>query len=259
MLLDEIIANKQTELIILRDNFKRIALANLSDAFPPLRDFKSAISRPGKINLIAEIKKASPSAGVLRESFEPITLAKAFEEAGAASLSVLTDYKYFKGALSHLKSAKESTTIPVLRKDFLIDELQLSESRLAGADAVLLIIRVLKAEELKRFLGKCAELGLAAVVEVHNQAEAESALAAQAEIVGINNRDLDTLQVDFNLSFKLLEKLPELKKKILISESGIQSRSQIQELRSAGFQAVLIGETLLKSPDIPAKIQELMS
>jgi len=257
MLLDEIIKNKQGELIQLRDNFKRIALANLADAFPPLRDFKSAISRPGQISLIAELKKTSPSAGILRESYEPITLAKAYEEAGAAALSVLTDYKYFLGALAHLKGAKESTTIPVLRKDFIIDELQITESRLAGADAILLIVRILNAEILKKYLSHCAELKLAALVEVHNETEIEAALAAGAEIIGINNRDLDTLKVDFNLSLNLPNKFPELKNKVLVSESGIQTKSQINELKSAGFKAVLIGETLLKSSNITAKIQEL--
>lgn len=244
-------------MIQVRDNFKRIALANLADAFPPLRDFKSAISKAGRINLIAELKKASPSAGILRENYEPVTLAKAYEEAGAAALSVLTDYKFFQGALANLKAAKESTTIPVLRKDFIIDELQITESRLAGADAILLIVRILNAETLKKYLMRCAELKLAALVEVHNEAEIETALAAGAEILGINNRDLDTLKVDFNLSLNLPNKFPELKNKVLVSESGIQTKSQINELKSAGFKAVLVGETLLKSSNILGKIQEL--
>ena len=258
MLLDEIVAEKQAEVKRLIDQFKFIKLTNLSEAFPPIRDFKAAISRPGKISLIAELKKASPSAGVIRESYEPITLAKNYEEAGAAALSVLTDYKFFQGLLGHLKSAKESTTIPILRKDFILDELQVIESRLAGADAVLLIVRILDDAQLKLLLAKAHALGLAVVVEVHNEAEIERALKAEPEIIGINNRDLDTLKIDFDLSLKLPGKFPELKKKTLVSESGITSASQINELRSAGFSSVLIGESLLKAPDITRKIRELL-
>jgi indole-3-glycerol phosphate synthase len=257
MLLDEIIAEKQAEVKRLIDQFKFIKLANLSEAFPPIRDFKAAISRPGKISLIAELKKASPSAGLIRESYEPISLAKYFEEAGAAALSVLTDFKFFQGLLGHLKSAKESTTLPILRKDFILDELQVIESRLAGADAVLLIVRILNDDQLKTLLAKARELKLAALVECHSETEVERALKADAEIIGINNRDLDTLKVDFNLSLKMPGKFPELKKGVLVSESGISSVSQVKELRSAGFSAALIGESLLKSSDPAAKIREL--
>lgn len=257
MLLEEIVAEKQAEVKRLIDQFKFIKLANLSEAFPPIRDFKAAISRPGKISLIAELKKASPSAGLIRESYEPIGLAKYYEEAGAAALSVLTDFKFFQGLLGHLKSAKESTTIPILRKDFILDELQVIESRLAGADAVLLIVRILNDAQLKTLLTKARELKLTALVECHSEAEVERALKADSEIIGINNRDLDSLRVDFNLSLKLPEKFPELKKKVLVSESGIASASQVKELRSAGFSAVLIGEALLKSPDPSTKIREL--
>ncbi|MBI5699805.1 indole-3-glycerol phosphate synthase TrpC [Candidatus Saganbacteria bacterium] len=257
MLLDEIVSDKQAEVKRLIDQFKFIKLANLADAFPPIRDFKAAISRPGKMSLIAELKKASPSAGLIRESYEPIGLAKNYEDAGAAALSVLTDLKFFQGLLGHLKSAKESTHIPILRKDFILDELQVIESRLAGADAVLLIVRILNDEQLKTLLAKARELKLASVVECHNEAEVERALKADSEIIGINNRDLDTLKVDFNLSLNLPGKFPELKKKVLVSESGISSASQIKELKAAGFSAALIGEALLRSPDPSAKIREL--
>ncbi|MFA4905900.1 MAG: indole-3-glycerol phosphate synthase TrpC [Candidatus Margulisiibacteriota bacterium] len=257
MLLDEIVSEKQAEVKRLVDQFKFIKLANLSDAFPPLRDFKSAISRPGKISLIAELKKASPSAGLIRESYEPISLAKNYEEAGAAALSVLTDLKFFQGLLGHLKSAKESTNIPILRKDFILDELQVVESRLAGADAVLLIVRILDDARLKTLLAKARELKLAALLECHSEAEVERALAVKAEVIGINNRDLDTLKIDFDLSLKLPQKFPELKKGTLVSESGIGSASQIGELKSAGYSAALVGEALLKAPDPNKKIREL--
>jgi indole-3-glycerol phosphate synthase len=259
MLLDEIISSKQTEVRALKDQFKHITLLNLADAFPPSRDFKAAIGKPGKINLIAELKKASPSAGVIQENYNPVELAKDYEANGASAVSVLTDGPYFNGLLAHLKQVKEATTIPVLRKDFIIDELQVYESRLAGADAILFILRILDDDQLKKLFEVALKIGLSPLLEVHNEAEAERALALGAEIIGINNRDLDTLKVDFNLSLKLPEKYPELKNKILVSESGINSASQINELKSAGFAAVLIGETLLKSNDPGAKIKTLLS
>ncbi len=258
MLLDEIIASKQTEVLNLKAQFKFITLSNLADAFPPSRDFKSAISKPGKINLIAEIKKASPSAGIIREDFEPTLIAKEYENNGAAALSVLTDRPYFDGLLGHLKAAKEAVSIPILRKDFIIDELQIFESRLAGADAILLIARILDDAQLKSFLEVSSKNKLTSLLEVHNESEVERALKSGAEVIGINNRDLDTLKVDFTNSLKLIQKYPELKNKVLVSESGIASKSQIDELKSAGFNAVLIGETLLKSNSIGSKIKELV-
>lgn len=254
MLLDDIIANKQQELKIVKDNFKRIKLQNLAQAFPPLRDFKNAISSPG-LNLIAEIKKSSPSAGVIIDPFDPVALAKTYEGSGAAAISILTDSKYFQGSLSHVKNCKSSTGLPILRKDFIIDELQIVESRLAGADAVLLIVRILSDEQLSAFIVKAKELDLAAVVEVHSEAEANRALSAGADIIGINNRDLDTLMLDLSLTEKLAPKLS--KKAVLVSESGISAKDQIGKLRELGVNAALIGESLLKSKDIPAKIKEL--
>lgn len=259
MLLDKIIEDKKTEVNALRDQFKFIKLANLAEAFPPVRDFKSAINKPGKISLIAEIKKASPSAGVIVENFNHLELAKTYEQSGAAALSVLTDTKHFQGWLRFLKEVKEKSTIPVLRKDFVIDELQIMESRLAGADALLLIARILDGEKLSAFVKKCQEISLWALVEAHDEKDVEKALASGAHIIGINNRDLDTLKVDIKTSLSLVSKYPELKSKVLVSESGITGSSQINELKSAGFNAVLIGETLLKSQNIPGKIKELFS
>ncbi len=259
MLLDNIIAGKRTEVENLKKNFGFVKLENISAAFPPLRDFRSSIGKPGKLHLIAELKKSSPSYGVIKEDFEPISLARTYEESGASAISVLTESKYFQGLMRYLKSAKESTIIPVLRKDFIIDELQIIESRLAGADALLLILRIISDAQLKNFIEAADKVNLSLLLEVHNEAEVERALLAGAEIIGINNRDLETLKVDFGLSFKLLDKYPELKKKTLVSESGIETKSQINELRAAGFKAVLIGEALLKSKDIGAKIKELFA
>lgn len=258
MILDEIIDTKKNEVATLKEQFNRfIKLQNLTEVFPQILDFKAAISNNGKINLIAEVKKASPSAGVIVGDFNPTKIAETYQKAGASAVSVLTDAKYFQGMLTYLKNIRETITIPVLRKDFIIDEVQLLESRMAGSDAVLIIARIIDDLQFKLFLEKCTEYKMAALVEVHDEKDLERALAQKVEIVGINNRNLDTQKVDFNTSLNLVSKYPELKSKVLVSESGITSKTQIDELKSAGFSAVLIGETLLRSPDIPQKIKEL--
>lgn len=258
MLLNEIVETKKGELIALKEQFSKfIKIENLADIFPPLIDFKAAINKSEKISLIAEIKQASPSAGIIVKDFDPIKIAETYEKAGASAISVLTDAKYFQGMLTYLKNIKEIATAPVLRKDFIIDDVQILESRMAGSDAILLISRILEADQLKAFYEKCIGYNMAAIVECHDEKDLEKALAANAEIIGINNRDLDTLKVDFNTSLKLAAKYPELKNKVLVSESGIDSKSQINELHSAGFKAVLIGESILKSGDISSKIKDL--
>lgn len=259
MLLEEILETKKGEVQILKEQFNKfIKLKNLADIFPPITDFKSAINKTAGIALIAEIKKASPTLGVIVEDFDPTKIAGIYEKSGAAALSILTDAKYFQGMLTHLKNIDEVTSLPILRKDFIINEIQILESRMAGADAVLLITRILNDDELRLFLEKCTKYNLSALVECHDEKDIERALASQADIIGINNRDLDTLKVDFNISLKLISKYPALKSKVLVSESGISSKSQINELKSAGFKAVLIGESLLKSEDIGSKIKELV-
>ena len=248
--LDEIIANKRREITNLK-------VCPDLEGLPRTRDFLQALTK-GKLSLIAEIKKASPSAGVIAEKFEPIYLAKVYEESGAAAISVLTEEKFFQGKLEHLKQAKESTTIPVLRKDFIIDEKQIYESRVAGADAILLIVRILTDEHLNSFLKIAQALHMQCLVEVHSEKEAERALKSGAQVIGINNRDLDTFKVDFKNTLRIIERLPELKKRTIVSESGISSAEQVKELKAAGVSAILVGESLLKSRDIGAKIREMM-
>ena len=257
MILDDIIRDKKQEVSSLRQQYSGKNLAELVKALPKPRDFLSAFKK-GKFSLIAEIKKASPSAGLIRPDFEPITLAKTYEESGAAALSVLTDEKYFQGKIEYLKAAKESTTIPVLRKDFIIAEEQIYEARIAGADAVLLIVRILSDEQLKRLLDLTGKLGMQALVETHNAEEMKRALKTKAKIIGINNRDLDNLKIDLGATFQLMQNFPQLKKRIVISESGIVSGEDIKKLKKAGADGVLIGETLMKSKNIPDKIRELM-
>ncbi|OGC06439.1 hypothetical protein A2230_04875 [candidate division WOR-1 bacterium RIFOXYA2_FULL_36_21] len=253
MILDEIVLTKKSEIETLKKSLRATDLENSH----VLRNFKSAICEKDKISLIAEIKKASPSAGVIVKNFDPVLIAKQYEQAGVAAISVLTDKNYFQGEIGFLKQVKEATKLPVFRKDFIIDESQLIESRISGADAVLLIARILEEKQLKRLLEKCEELKLQTLVETHDERDIEKALACDCDIIGINNRDLDTLRVDFENSLKLSSKYPELKSKVLVSESGISSSSQIKELKSAGFSAVLIGESLLTARNIAEKIKEL--
>ncbi|MCU0640625.1 MAG: indole-3-glycerol phosphate synthase TrpC [Candidatus Margulisbacteria bacterium] len=255
MVLDDIISAKKETVAALKEHFNLQNVKKLVKDLPKTRGFL----KPGKFSLIAEMKKASPSAGVLVDHYQPANLARAYEEAGARALSVLTDGPFFQGRLEHLSEAKEATTIPVLRKDFIIDEAQIYESRIGGADAILLIVRLLTDAELKAFLSLARELTLNCLVETHNAAEVERALKSGANFIGINNRDLDTLQVDLNTTLTLLAKYPELKNRLVISESGISNGAEVKKLKAKGASGILVGESLLKSRDISAKIRELLS
>ena len=224
-------------------------------AGPEARDFRAALDAEG-LSLIAEIKKASPSAGVICESFVPADIARAYERGGARALSVLTDKCYFKGSLDDLKAAREVVALPVLRKDFILDEAQLYEARAAGADAVLLIARMLAQEELCRLGSIARSLGLAALVEVHDRRELAKVLRSGAGIVGVNNRDLATFEVDLETTLKLAEEIPD--EVTLVSESGIKTPGDLKRLASAGVDAVLIGETFMRAADVEAKVREML-
>jgi indole-3-glycerol phosphate synthase len=218
--------------------------------------FKKYISRPHHINLIAEVKKASPSRGVMRGDFNPVKIAVTYQSNGAAAISVLTDERFFEGKLEYIAKIKESVSIPVLRKDFIIDEYQIYESVAAGADAILLIADLLAVNELTGFHNLATSLGLDVLVEVHNEEDIEKALAANADIIGINNRDLHTFRVDFDLTQKLVRLVPQAK--IKISESGIKTHEDVMFLKSLGVNAVLIGEAFMEAEDIAAKMREIM-
>lgn len=248
MILDEIIANKKKEIKGLR--------ADLPKNLPVVQNFLADFSK-GKLGLIAEVKKASPSAGLLQENYDPVALAKIYQDSGAAAISVLTDKKYFQGGLEDLKAVKQAVSLPVLRKDFIIDEKQVYESRVAGADAILLIVRVLTDAQLTKLLQLTEGLGLQALVETHNAPEVKRALDAGAKIIGINNRDLDTLKINLEHTVELMRLFPELSERTVISESGIKTKMDIELLQRAGVAGVLIGETLLKSRDVAAQIKEL--
>jgi len=220
------------------------------------REFTAALAR-NQVNVIAEIKKASPSAGVLREDFEPAVLAGAFEQAGAAALSVLTEEENFQGALANLRDARAAVALPALRKDFIVDPWQVWETRAAGADTFLLIAAVLNDAALAGLLALGRELGMEPLIEVHTGPELERVLAAGARLVGVNNRDLHTLEVRVETSLELIERIPD--DRIAVSESGLRSAADLRRLRAAGFDAFLIGESLMRESDPGEGLRRLIA
>jgi indole-3-glycerol phosphate synthase len=223
---------------------------------PPPRAFAAALARPGRVNVIAEHKRRSPSRGAIREDLAPGDVARRYEAAGAAALSVLTDEAFFGGRLAHLAEARASASLPVLRKDFVVDPWQVWEARAAGADAVLLIVAALADPELRALLAVAAEAGVDALVEVHDGAELERALAAGARVVGVNNRDLKTLAVRLETSLALAPRIPD--EVVAVAESGIRSGADVRALRAAGFDAFLVGEQLMSAPDPGAALRQLI-
>ncbi|MCZ7582478.1 MAG: indole-3-glycerol phosphate synthase TrpC [Deltaproteobacteria bacterium] len=225
-------------------------------AVPTPRDFQAVLERSRSLVLIAEAKKASPSAGLLQENYDPAALAKTYEAAGAKALSVLTEPSFFQGSLDHLRQVKAATGLPVLRKDFVLDDYQMYEACAAEADAVLLIARLLDQSQLSDMVMLAHELSVAALVEVHNDAELEAAQRADARIIGINNRDLDTLTVDLELTKRLAPVVD--RHRVVVSESGIHSRADAQVAWNAGAKGILVGEALLRAADPAAAIREIL-
>lgn len=223
--------------------------ARAADA-PPARGFAAALRRPGEVRLLAEVKRRSPSAGEIRPGADPVEVAQAYEEGGAAAVSVLTDREFFGGDLEFLERVREEVAIPALRKDFLIDPLQVWEARAAGADAVLLIARILDNALLAELLGLAGEAGMDALVEVHDAAELARALAAGSRLVGVNNRDLASFHTDLDLSLRLAPSLPV--DVTLVAESGIRTADDVDRLGAAGVDAILVGESLMRQPDLRA-------
>jgi indole-3-glycerol phosphate synthase len=256
MILDDIIANKAIEVKESKSSLPlELILERIKDALPA-RDFFNAIKPEGKLKIISEVKHASPSKGVFRDDFNPVQIAKSYSRGGASAISVLTDEKYFRGSLSFLKNIRAEVDTPLLRKDFIIDPYQVYEARLFGADAILLIVAALDQSVLTELLGLTHFLDMSAIVEVHDEVELERALDAGARIIGINNRDLRTFDVDLNVSINLSKKVPE--DKIVVAESGISSIEDIDRLRGEGVHVFLIGETFMKAPDPGQKLKELI-
>jgi indole-3-glycerol phosphate synthase len=248
----EILAEKKNEVARLRNNGLDFSYHNL----PATRDFRAAVSAPHRINLIAEIKFASPSAGLIRSMTDPVSIGQAYQDAGAAAISLLTDKRFFQGDLNYLPRLKNSVSLPILRKDFIMDELQVRESSLFGADAILLIARILSHDQLEELISACRELGMAYLTEVHDGDDLEKALTCGADIIGINNRDLDTFTVDIKTTFELALEVPG--DRILISESGINRKEDVLSLRGTKVQAVLVGSALMKSENLAARTAELV-
>jgi indole-3-glycerol phosphate synthase len=223
---------------------------------PAVRPFAAALVRPGAMAVIAEHKRRSPSRGAIREDLEPADVARRYEAAGAAALSVLTDGPFFGGRLEHLTEARRATRLPTLRKDFVLDPWQVWEARAAGADAVLLITAALEDADLRALLGESAATGMDALVEVHDRPELERALAAGVRLVGVNNRDLRTLAVSLETSLALARAIPD--DVVAVAESGIKSGSDLRRLREAGYDACLVGEHLMAAPDPGAALRRLL-
>jgi indole-3-glycerol phosphate synthase len=254
--LDRILESRRTEI----DRRKRVlpetALKYGVKAASPVRDFAAALLRDG-LNVIAELKPASPSRGIIREPFDAPGLATAVESAGAAALSVLTEGEFFRGSLKNLRDARKQVALPALRKDFIFDPWQVWESRANDADSFLLIVAALDDGMLRDLLALGRELHMEPVVEVHTSQELDRALAADARIVGVNNRDLKTLDVRVQTSLELIEQIPE--HCIAVAESGLRTNADLRELRAAGFDAFLIGEHLMQAPDPAAALFQLLT
>jgi len=263
-ILDKIVEEKKREVAKLPARL--IAAGDLRDALlerDGRRDFLTALRQPrhGNIALIAEVKKASPSSGVICKDFDPVRIAKEYEVAGASCLSVLTDGKFFQGSLDHLRQIHAAVKLPLLRKDFIIDERQILEAVEWGADAILLIVAILSDEQLTKFHSLATEAGLAALVEVHDETELERALKINPQLIGINNRNLKNFKVDLATTECLATKLCQSKggeAKLLVAESGINTRMDVERLKKCGTKAILVGESLLRGGDIKSKIRELI-
>jgi indole-3-glycerol phosphate synthase len=253
MILDDIVASKRREVAARKAARPQAFLAEAIAGLPPARDFAAALS-PGAI--IAEVKRRSPSRGVLRQDFDPAGIARIYEAHGAAAISVLTDAAFFGGSEADLTAVRSAVTLPVLRKEFIIDPWQVFETRAIGADALLLIAALLGEAQLRQYRELAETLGLAALVEVHDAEELDRTLASGARIVGINNRNLKTFVTDLGTSLALAPRIPP--DRIAVGESGIRTRGEIEALRAAGIRAFLIGETLIAAPDPGRKLEELL-
>jgi len=251
---------------ILRHKREEVARSRREDPFdpwpppaglPPLRDFRAALEAPGGFRVIAEIKKASPSRGVIRADFDPVRIAETYARHGAAALSVLTDEKYFQGRIEHLDRIRAAVPLPILRKDFVLDPWQLRESRARGADAILLIAAVLTPADLRALHAEARRLGLQVLVEIHDEPELDAAVEAGAEIIGINNRDLRTFEVSLETTRRLSPKIPP--GAVGVCESGIHTRDDLIAMARCGIRCFLIGESLMSAPDPGEKLAELLA
>jgi Indole-3-glycerol phosphate synthase len=259
MILDSIVENRRLQL---KKEMQHISIEGLKNKIKgpgihkPL-DFFKAIKNSEKISIIAEIKKASPSKGIIREDFDPVSIAREYASTDIQAVSVLTEKEFFLGADEYLMKARQVLPVPILRKDFIIDLWQVYQSRCLGADAILLIASILSSEDMKKLLIVAGILGLHCLVEVHNETELEKALEAGARIIGINNRDLKTFKVDIEVTGRLINRIPN--DRAVVSESGIRTSGDLQLVRNLGVDAALVGETFMRAESISDKVRELRS
>ena len=255
MYLDKIVDYKRQELEHVRRKASLKDVRVMAEDAEPARGFDASLQKNG-IRIIAEIKKASPSAGVIRPDFEPVGIAASYQDNGAACLSVLTDEHFFQGSLNYLQDVRKRVAIPLLRKDFTLDAYHVYEARAHGADAVLLIVRILEDDRIKDYMALAGELGMATLVEVHDAKELERAAKAKAKLIGVNNRNLDTFKVDLETTVRLAKVAPE--DAVLVGESGISTADHIRKLKDGGVRAFLIGESFMRVGDPGLKLKELL-
>ena len=254
--LEEIVAAKRREIAAAKAARPESALREAAAAMPPPRNFFAALSAPGPIRLIAEVKKASPSKGVIRADFRPVEVATTYQQHGASCLSVLTDGPFFQGSLDDLRAVRAAVQLPVLRKDFILDAYQLYEARAAGADAVLLIAECLDDCNLRALHNRAVALGLTPLVELYDPENLQRVFDAGATLIGVNNRDLRTFVTDLDHTLRLRDRVPG--ECVLVAESGIRTRADVERLQAAGVDAILVGETLIASPDIGSAVDALL-
>jgi len=254
--LEEIVATKHREIEAAKAARPEAEVRAQAEAAPAPRKFFDALAAGPPIRLIAEVKKASPSAGIIRADFQPVEIAKEYEAAGASCLSVLTDETYFQGSLEYLRAIRATIGLPVLRKDFILDSYQLYEARAAGADAVLLIAECLDDCNLRKLHNEAVALGMSPLVELYDPENLERVFDAGATLIGVNNRDLRSFKTDLDHTLRLRERIPD--QCVLVSESGIRTHADVERLAAAGVDAILVGETLMASPDIGRAVHELL-
>lgn len=255
MILNQIVASKVREVQVAKSAVPEGELHRRIEALGPTRDFARALVHPGGVSIIAEVKKASPSAGIIRADFDPVAIAKTYDAHGAAAISVLTDVEYFQGSLDFLRQIRKQVACPVLRKDFIIDGYQLLEARAARADAVLLIAECLEGPRLAELHQRARGLGLHVLMELHDASQLPRVLETGCRLIGINNRDLNNFRTRLEHTFELMPAIPA--DRVVVSESGIRGREDLVRLGEAGVKAVLVGESLMRAPDIGAALDAL--
>lgn len=256
-ILDKIVATKRHEIETLYAKTSLSDMEKRCENVPPPRDFVAPIQRDGYIKLIAEVKKASPSKGLIRADFNPTLIAREYERGGASCLSVLTDETYFQGNLSYLAEIRNAVSLPLLRKDFILDRIQIAEARAVGADAILLIAECLSADELKSLYEYARSLQMHALIELYDEANLEAVLRTGTPLIGVNNRDLRTFEVDLMHVVRIKEKIPS--DRLLVAESGIYHADEARMLHQHGISAMLVGESLMRQADVVAATRELLA